>query len=63
MPTLDLKMACEYIPCSDVYLRRLIREGKLDGYFYMVGNRYYFRSEKLDEWKDNGGTNQKIKEC
>ena len=63
MPPLDFKMACDYIPCSDSKLKSMLRKGELDGYYYKVGDRYYFRSEKLDEWKDKGGTNQKIKEC
>lgn len=57
MAVLNFQMALKYIPCSRSMLQTMIKRGKLDGYFYKIGNRYYFNSKRLDEWKERGGTN------
>jgi hypothetical protein len=53
---LDFKEAAAAIPCSERTLRRLHKQGKLEGLYYLVGNRIYFIQDELDKWQRNGGT-------
>ena len=43
----------EYFDITDEDVYELINSGELDGTYTMVGERYIFSREKLDEWVKN----------
>lgn len=53
---LSFSEAAAAIPCSISMLRRLHKKGVFKGVSYRVGSRIYFNPDKLQEWKENGGT-------
>lgn len=55
---LDVKEAAKVFPCSEREVYELIRRKQLEGTYYRIGRRVFFNSDKLDEWKANGGSAQ-----
>lgn len=48
--------AAEFLHCSRREIYYLLKRRELDGTYYRIGRRVFFNKEKLQEWKDAGGT-------
>lgn len=58
MKILSIPEAAAALPCSTRQVYRLIRERQLEGTYYRVGRRIFFKADKLEQWKENGGSVQ-----
>lgn len=58
MKILNVPEAAAVLPCCTRQVYRLIREKQLEGTYYRVGRRIFFKADKLEQWKENGGSIQ-----
>lgn len=48
--------AAKFLHCSRRQLYYLLKHHEFNGTYYRIGRRVFFSKEKLQEWKDAGGT-------
>lgn len=55
---LNIEEAAKLLKCCPDMIRRLKRQHQLEGTYFYVGRRLFFRSSALENWISNGGTLQ-----